>query len=268
MIAVYILKLLSADGLFYVGSSVNIMARYARHLNELNKGIHHNSILQEGWNSNKPDYHFTMIPCASEEEARELENELLLKYKDDPKLANIGMSSVGGDNLSRNPNKLKIIESISNSVTLRVNSLSKEERSEKWGQFGKANGMYGRTHTDEVRRRLSKLNKGARVGEKNPNYGRRMTEEQKQNLRDKIAERGISGERNPFYGKTHTDETKRKLSKAKKGVLPVNSMSVNINGVTYPSAANAARQLSIPLPTLLFRIRSPNPKFSKYLFSN
>lgn len=239
MIAVYILKLLSADGLFYVGSSVNIMARYARHLNELNKGIHHNSISQEGWNSNKPDYHFTMIPCASEEEARELENELLLKYKDDPKLANIGMSSVGGDNLSRNPNKLKIIESISNSVTLRVNSLSKEERSEKWGQFGKANGMYGRTHTNEVRRRLSKLNKGARVGEKNPNYG-----------------------------KTHTDETKRKLSKAKKGVLPVNSMSVNINGVTYPSAANAARQLSIPLPTLLFRIRSHNPKFSKYLFSN
>lgn len=59
---------------------------------------------------------------------------------------------------------------------------------EGFGRFyGKANGFYGKAHSEETRRRISesRKGKGARFGKDNPMYGK-----------------GMSGESNPMFGKT------------------------------------------------------------------
>src|SRR5574344_2030199 len=63
--------------------------------------------------------------------------------------------------------------------------------------------MYGKTHSDEVKRKLSELNKGKKLN---------LSEEE-------LIERSnrMKGEKNPMYGKTHSDEVKRKLSELHKG---------------------------------------------------
>jgi len=53
------------------------------------------------------------------------------------------------------------------------------------------NPMYGNTHTDATKSKLSKM----KIGEKNPMYGKNHTA-------------------HPMYGKTHTDATKEKMRKS------------------------------------------------------
>lgn len=55
--------------------------------------------------------------------------------------------------------------------------------------FGKANPMFGKSHSDKAKQKISIANKGKRVGKDNPNWG----------------------------GKAHTEETKLKISNANKG---------------------------------------------------
>lgn len=76
------------------------------------------------------------------------------------------------------------------------------------------------------------------------------------------------GDKNPFYGKHHTQETKDKLSKLREGNKPPNMQKVLINDIEYESVTEASRQLNVCPSTMIFRIKSPNPKFQKYFYIN
>lgn len=67
------------------------------------------------------------------------------------------------------------------------------------GRKGSLHPMYGLSHTQESRNKMSESLKGLMAGEKNPMYG-------------------MSGEKNPMYGKNHSEEAKKKQSEIKKGV--------------------------------------------------
>ena len=118
----------------------------------------------------------------------------------------------------------------------------------------KSGGSHGK-HSEETKKKISKINKGQLVGEKNPMYGirqffteeirnkiskankgRHFSEEHKAKLSESLkgernpmygkhpSEQTIQkmkeshrGEKNPMYGKVHTKESKDKISQARKG---------------------------------------------------
>lgn len=92
----------------------------------------------------------------------------------------------------------------------KLYAISRKLYSEEQSKYmsSNRNPMYGKTHTEEARLKMSKIHKG-----KTPaNKGKSHTEEAKMKI-----SKATSGANNPMYGKNHTEETKAKLSKAKLG---------------------------------------------------
>lgn len=264
MNATYILRFLTAGGIYYIGSTKNVMKRYFRHIEQLKAGRHHNKTVQNAWDSEPPVFEFVIMYANTLKEAQDMEVALIRANLNDPLMANVGLSAVGGDNLTRNPRRIEIIEAIARSTRILVAGMSEEERKQKWGKPGDKNGMFGRNHTAETCIKMSRNKIGKYTGENSWWYGKHLSDETKHKLREKALERDVRGNRNPFHGKQHSDETKRLLSEKRKGILPSNAQAVIINGVEYISATEASRQLGIPLPTITFRIKSVNPKFVGY----
>jgi hypothetical protein len=113
---------------------------------------------------------------------------------------------------------------------------------------GIRNGMFGRTHSKEVKNFISHINKGRPVSEErrkclseqnsgsgNPNFGkhRNHSEETKQQISDSSKKMWASenhkqnmqvihqGNKNSFFGKTHSDESKRKMSESHKRICAI-----------------------------------------------
>jgi hypothetical protein len=96
---------------------------------------------------------------------------------------------------------------------------------------GEGNPMYGKTHSDETKLKMSARAIGrkvsdetrikfciARKGEGNPMFGKSHTLSAKEKI--SVARKGkYTGEQNVFYGKTHTVEMKKHLSEVKKAQL-------------------------------------------------
>lgn len=73
--------------------------------------------------------------------------------------------------------------------------------------YGKDNGMYGKTHTEETRRKMK---------EKRAENFELHEYHKSQEFKDKMSS-VTSGEKNPMYGKKHTEKSKRKMSENSKG---------------------------------------------------
>lgn len=71
-----------------------------------------------------------------------------------------------------------------------------------------------------------------------------------------------------FFGKHHSEETKQKIYEKSKGRLPPNTIKISIDGKIYISISEAARQLNMITPTVLWRLKSKNPKFDNYKYVN
>ena len=68
-------------------------------------------------------------------------------------LYNLNYNNSGGDLLTNHPEKEAIREKIIKSQRETTNKMTPEERKQKYGKVGERNGMYGKTHTDEVRKK-------------------------------------------------------------------------------------------------------------------
>ena len=91
---------------------------------------------------------------------------------------------------------------------------------------GKNNPMFGKTHSEEARQKISVAAKNisnetrhkmsiAKIGKAGPMLGKTHSEETKKRLSE--ARKNLIGDNNPFFGKTHSEETRQKLSKAQTG---------------------------------------------------
>ncbi len=64
-----------------------------------------------------------------------------------------------------------------------------------------SNDFTGHHHSEETKLKLSKLNTGKMMGEKNFMFGKTHSTETRQKISDKV--KGRFGKKNPFYGKKH-----------------------------------------------------------------
>lgn len=245
------------DSKMYYGSSEDVYDRIKRHKKDLRKNIHHNIYLQRAFNKyGETNFDFLLdIVCQTVPEARNEEQNVLDTH---PNLYNIGLMASGGDNLSNHPNREEIINRITESVRKRYENMTENEKKEKYGRPGDKNPMYGRTHTEEVRQKLSDFHKGNKHA-----LGIKWTDEQKKKL-SQVASLRI-GEKNPFYGKAHLEETKKYLSEKNKGKLPPNLRPVIINKKEYISVTEAARQLNVCPATIIYRIKKGQYKYKYQL---
>jgi group I intron endonuclease len=247
-------------GKSYIGSTSNFRDRSIRHLRELKDGNHHCITLQQD-HTDLTEYTFTTIEgFETREKAYEFEGSLIKKLYNNPLLYNIGKDAIGGDNLTGHPNKVEIIKRRTETAQKNLDSLSKEEKCIKYGMSGSKNGMYGKTHTDEVKAMQAKRMTGTEPG----NKGKSMSPDGYQKLLKHIETRDYDGERNPFYGRKHSTETVEKIRLMNMGRPSPNRKRAEIDGVIYESATAAGTELGIERSTLTHRIRSKSKIYSDY----
>lgn len=245
------------NGKVYIGRSSDIRKRIKTHLYQLRHGIHHNCNLQDDYDKyGRGVFSFKVKRLKTTKECVIEEQRLIDTL---PNQYNIGLSSICGDNISRHPDKEYIIACRSRSQ-VRVNSeLSEAEYRARFieSRKGDKNGMYGKSHSVEARRKISEKSKG----NKNALGAVRSNEQ-----RAKISEFAKTriGEKNPFFGKHHSDETKERLRKANVGNLPANTLKVKVGKVIYESATAAAKDVGCAVASIRNRIE--NPKFPEYSY--
>lgn len=116
-----------------------------------------------------------------------------------------------GYNLEKGGTKNK---TLSESTKKKISNSHIGEKNPMYGVTlnGEKNGMYGKHHTDETKKKISE----AISGEKNGNYGKQMSDEQKQKISQSKKGKYV-GENSPWYGKKHTEESKQKMRDSHKG---------------------------------------------------
>lgn len=254
----YILTLNNSP-VFYIGSTSNLKKRFLRHKNCLIKGTHHNQNLQNAWNISKStDIKVGIMFSGEIEKAREQETNEIRDRLGNPNMANIGIQAIGGDNYLRHPSAEKLNENKKIAMRRYFDNLSEEKREKlRERSRGKNNPMYGKTHTKEVRERISKHHLGHSY-----NKGCKLSSEHiaKISARQKLR----TGPKNSFYGKKHSLETRKHLSKISQGRKSSNRNIIRINSKEYQSQNDAAKALNVSPKTILFRLRSKNPRFKDY----
>lgn len=270
IIGVYkISNTLCPEGKYYVGYSCDINHRWCIHRSTLKTNKHCNILMQRAYNKYGTDcFSYEILhECETEEEAKNIELSYLEDLTIRDKLYNLHYNSSGGDIITHHPDREQIIERMKNTQKEKISKMTKEERQKKWGQPGEKNGMYGRTHTDEVKQLFSQTHKGNTY-----TLGLKMSAERRERM-SKARKGKYTGEKNPFYGKHHSEETLKRIQETKQkniekyGVtLPKHTRQILIDGDTYISATEAGRQLNVCTGTILHRIKSPNPLYAKYSY--
>lgn len=257
---------------FYVGSAKDINKRWCRHKLDLKNNKHHNIILQRAWNKyDSSNFIFEIIEECSIEKLFEKEQYYIDTLKP---IYNISLDACGGDNLTNNPNRIKIIQKMTESIKKRFLNMTEEERknlSEKCK--GEKNSNFGNKWNDESRKNLSikkkifyennsPINKGKKLEEL---VGEEKAKKIKENLSANAAKR--TGEKNPFFGKKHKNETKEKWSDIRKGKYTGDqNIEFIIDGKEYRSLGEASKDLKIPSTTIRWRLKSKNKKYNNYKY--
>ena len=126
----------------YIGSTNNLKDRFNRHKRELKNNKHHSIYFQRFYNKYIPKLSINILYKSNDETyIRKLEEKLINENYEN--LFNVSKLASGGDLISYNPKRDKIVENTSKAVKLRYENLSNEEKIELREKYlGKKNGNY------------------------------------------------------------------------------------------------------------------------------
>lgn len=227
----------------YIGSTKEIVKRRNRHFNDLKNNKHCNVYLQRAYNKYGEDildfFVLAQVEVLSQKELLDIEHDYILEYEPEYNIGSVG----GGDNLSKHPNKQDIIKRRSKALKKYLESLTAEERAQKYGQKMELNGNWngGKCYCS--------------CGNKKSSVAKTCGK-----CRDR------SGKNNPFFGRKHSEETKKKLSEANKGKIPLNARKIMAEGKLFNSIAEAARYYNLSNGTIHYRLNSSSSKWKDFQY--
>ena len=230
----------------YYGSSLNIEKRWKRHKNDFKNNTHNNAHLMRAWKKyGESNFIFEVVKECSTCDKRQL-LELEQSYLDLKPEYNIGQQALGGDNLTYNPNKNRIIKKMIRVLKSKMSKLSDQEKKKKWSKPMELNPNWkgGVTYC------YCKCGKRKQCSAKTCGDCRDRT-----------------GKNNPFYNQKHNNKTIKLLSKLKKSkYYGKQNKPIIINDVEYFSLGVASKKLGIKMGTIRHRIISKNIKFQNYRY--
>lgn len=154
----------------YIGQSVNIHYRWTKHKHELNNNCHHNEYLQNAWNKyGENTFEFYVLEYCSKENLDEKEKYYISLYNSTNRDLGYNLQSGGQFSNTHSEESRKKI-SISNKKAylnpdrVKIQSINAYKQ---WGNpnikekiMGQNNGMYGKHHTEEAKKKMSEKKKG------------------------------------------------------------------------------------------------------------
>lgn len=124
---------------------------------------------------------------------------------------------------------------------------------------GIENPFYGRVHTDETKRKMSKFQRGKNISDVTK---KRLSDFWKNNPERLTQMKLKTSESN--LGNLHTEDTKRKIRESNRKIIHPLSKSCFINGILYDSISQAAREYNVSNKTVTNRIHSRLPHWSAW----
>lgn len=154
----------------YIGQSIDIKDRWRRHISELNNNNHHNDYLQKAWNKyGEYDFEFYVLEYCDNSDLNNKEIYYIDLYNTMDREYGYNLKSGGQDhNYQCEEVRNKISEAnkkiYQNSDLRKIRSI---DALNQWSNpeikakiVGKNNGMYGKHHTEEAKKKMSEKKKG------------------------------------------------------------------------------------------------------------
>ena len=214
------------NGKVYIGQSINIKARWKDHVSSLNRGDSRCTLLQRAWNKYGQDnFSFEILELCSEDMLDDTETKYIELYGacDVNKGYNIETGGNQHKHLS-DETKRKIREA---HIGVKASDETRKKMSES--RLGAKNPMYGQTHSESARKKISDAAKGR--------PGHRPSDD------------GLERIRLANIGKVVSQETRNKIREANKGNIPHNKnlrqvYCIELNKV-FENASSAGKELNI-----------------------
>lgn len=167
------------------------------------------AIQKYGWDSFE---HEVLASNLTSQEADNFESLLIKKFDT--------TNSDNGYNIEPGGTKNK---TLSESTKKKISETHMGDKNPMYGVrlTGEKNGMYGKCHTEDTKRKI-----GVGVsGNKNGNYGKQMSDERKQKIRESRAGK-YAGKNAGFYGHHHSEEAKKRVGDEHRGANAYNAKAV------------------------------------------
>ena len=159
----------TVNGKKYIGQSKNIKDRWRRHISELRKCKHNNSYLQDNWIAyGESAFKFYVLEECPPELLDERE-QYYIDYLNSMSYGNGFNLTTGGKkgNTMTEEIKQKMSKSVTESYTDELREIRRQDTLEYWSNpenrkraMGANNGMYGKHHSEDSKRKMSEAKKG------------------------------------------------------------------------------------------------------------
>lgn len=152
----------------YIGQSVDIYSRFSKHKSSLNNGIHDNDYLQKSWTKYGEDnFKFYIIECCEKDQLDDKENYYIDLYETMNRDLGYNLKSGGqAHNFVCNEVRNKISNAIKQSYNDNLKQIRRQDALSQWSNpevkakiLGENNGMYGKKHTEDAKRKMSEARK-------------------------------------------------------------------------------------------------------------